>query len=69
MSNVEAGVLVRMRPRKYWRDVSLGVVFDASSAPFKISKRRWQRDESLKDSDRLFTRARVERITDDETTD
>jgi len=66
---VESGILVKMREHRFYRDHSLGVCFNSTSEPFKVSKRRFARDASLKDSDRMFERVTPASPVDDEPTE
>ncbi len=68
LSNIESGVLVQLRPGRYWRDSVTGQSYSGrnhypekskkykpGSPPFRISKELWERDcNKGREIDRLF---------------
>ena len=60
MANVEAGILVKLRPHRYFHDKITKASHQGphgrkpGDGAFRISQERWSRDQSLRVDERLF---------------
>ena len=59
MVNITSGIIVKCRPRRFWRDRVTKTWHDETSGIFAISKIVWADDEARLPNDKLFTRVDV----------